>query len=64
MDAPHLIPNFGTEALLVYSAQSSDVKMTMVDGKILYENGEYKTIDKDRVYEEVKRSILRLYGKE
>ena len=64
MDAPHLIPNFGTEALLVYSAQSSDVKMTMVDGKILYENGEYKTIDKDRVYEEVKRNILRLYGKE
>ena len=64
VNKPHLTPNLNPEALLVYSAQGSDVCMTMVDGKILYENGEYKTIDKDRVYEEVKRSILRLYGKE
>lgn len=61
--APHLIPNLNPEALLVYSAQGSDVKMTMVDGKILYENGIYKTIDREKVYFEVKKSVERLYGK-
>lgn len=61
---PHLVPNLNPEALLVYSSQASDVEMTMVDGKILYEKGDFKTIDKDRVYYEVKRSVERLYGKE
>ncbi len=48
LDKPHLQPNVDSVALLVYSAQASDVCMTMVDGRVLYENGEYKTIDKDR----------------
>ena len=33
-----------------------------MDGKILYEKGEFKTIDKDRVFYEVKKSIGRVYG--
>ena len=64
VNKPHLTPNLNPEALLVYSAQGSDVCMTMVDGKILYEKGEFKTIDKDRVFYEVKKSIARLYGEE
>ena len=59
--SPHLTPNLNPEALVVYSAQASDVSMTMVDGKILYEKGEFKTIDKERVYAEVKKSVERLY---
>lgn len=59
---PHLTPNLNPEALIVYSAQGSDVRMTMVDGRILYENGEFKTLDKDRIYWEVKRSVERLYS--
>jgi 5-methylthioadenosine/S-adenosylhomocysteine deaminase len=31
--------------------------MTMVDGKILYENGEYKTIDIEKVRSEVERVL-------
>ena len=42
---PHLYPNFDTPALLTCSAQAGDVCMTMVDGNILYENGEFKTLD-------------------
>lgn len=61
VNKPHLTPNLNPEALLVYSAQGSDVCMTMVDGNILYENGEFKTIDRERVYSEVKKSIARLY---
>jgi len=48
MDKPHLLPDVDTLSLLVYSAQGSDVFMTMVDGKVLYENGEYFTIDAER----------------
>ncbi len=48
MDKPHLLPDVDTLALLVYSAQGSDVCMTMVDGKVLYENGEYLTIDAEK----------------
>jgi 5-methylthioadenosine/S-adenosylhomocysteine deaminase len=38
-------PCFDTYCTLSYSANSSNVLLTMVDGDILYENGEYKTID-------------------
>lgn len=60
--APHLVPSFEPLSTLIYSAQGSDVKMTMVDGKILYENGEYKTIDAERVYHDVAAAVKRLYN--
>lgn len=59
-DKPHWIPNMDTLAMLVYSAQASDVCMTMVDGKILYENGEYYTLDKEKVIYEFKQAFKRL----
>lgn len=62
LDAPHMHPVLNIPALMVYSAQSSDVCMTMCDGKILYENGEYKTIDKERVYFDVNKCIKELYN--
>ena len=61
-DAPHLLPAFDPLTMLCYSAQGSDVCMTMVDGKILYENGEFKTIDKEKVYADVKQSLKHLYS--
>ncbi|MCL2367373.1 MAG: amidohydrolase [Oscillospiraceae bacterium] len=62
LDRPHLIPMHDIPAALTYSAQASDVTMTMVDGKILYENGEYLTIDAERVRHDVKQSMGRLFG--
>ena len=47
-DRPHLIPCHNALSNAVYSARGSDVCLTMVDGKILYENGEFKTIDIER----------------
>jgi len=51
LDEPHLNPVAGVNpySLLVYSARVSDVNLSMVDGKILMENRELKTIDKDKV---------------
>lgn len=62
LDAPHMVPALDKKALLTYSAQSSDVVMTMVDGRILYENGDYKTLDKERIYHDVKKAVNKLYN--
>ena len=43
--APHLIPCHNVPAGLVFSAKGGDVAMTMVRGKILYQNGQFPTID-------------------
>ena len=45
----HNIPSYDDHVLLMHSADSSDVKMTMVDGRILYRNGEYTFIDEERL---------------
>ena len=59
---PHLYPNFEPMALLVYSAQASDVCMTMVDGKILYEDGKFLTLDPETVMNNARAAVKRLYG--
>lgn len=61
LDKPHMYPCLDPIALLVYSAQGSDVCFTMCDGKVLYENGEYKTLDSEKVMFNVKKAVERLY---
>ena len=61
MDKPHLFPNNDTVGLICYSAQGSDVCMTMVDGKILYENGEFLTMDRDKVMANARAAQKMLY---
>lgn len=61
-DKPHLFPKLDPLALICYSMQGSDVCMTMVDGKVLYENGEFKTLDRERIMAEAAQSVQYLYG--
>ena len=51
--APHLIPCHNVLNGLVWSAKGGDVAMTMVRGKILYQNGRFPTIDLNAVVEEL-----------
>ncbi len=60
VDKPHLCPLNDPYSAVVYSAQASDVDTVIVDGNILMENRELKTIDEERVKFEVKRSSQRL----
>lgn len=62
LKAPHMRPCLDPLALVCYSAQGSDVTMTMVDGKILYDHGEFLTLDPERVYAGVERAVGALYG--
>ena len=43
--APHLLPCHNVLNALVYSVKGGDVAMTMVRGQILYQNGQFPTID-------------------
>jgi len=61
---PHLYPAFEPMAMLVYSAQATDVCMTMVDGNILYEDGKFLTLDKEAVLRNAEAAVKRLYGEE
>ncbi len=61
LDSLHNIPSYEYEATIAYSAKSSDVLLTMVDGKILYENGEYKTIDVEKLKYEAKEVIAHYF---
>jgi 5-methylthioadenosine/S-adenosylhomocysteine deaminase len=51
--APHLMPCHNVLNALVYSAKGGDVAMTMVRGKILYQNGQFPTIDLKSVVDEL-----------
>ena len=51
--APHLMPCHNVLSALAFSAKGGDVAMTMVRGKILYQNGQFPTIDLKAVVEEL-----------
>ena len=58
LDAPHLYPLHEPCAAVAYAARGSDVCLTMVQGKILYENGEFTTIDLEKVRSETENYVL------
>ena len=63
--APHLMPCHNVLNGLVFSAKGGDVAMTMVRGKILYQNGKFPTIDLSKVVEElVNEAIPKLFRKD
>ena len=55
IDQPHMQPCHDLLNNLVYAAQGSDVELTMVDGRILYQSGEFSSIDYERVVHEVEK---------
>ena len=61
-DAINVIPVYDYCDSFLYSANSANIVMTMVDGKILYENGEYKTLDIEKVKFQFKNIINTYFG--
>ena len=59
-DKPHFYPVHDMRADMVYSAQGSDVYLTMVNGKILYKDGEYLTADFEKIKYEAGKSKERV----
>ena len=60
MDMLHTLPIYDPCDSFLYCTNSSNVAMTMVDGKILYENGEFKTLDIEKIKADFK-NITKTY---
>ena len=60
---PNLIPCHDVEENLVFAARGSDVSMNMARGKIIYEKGEFLTLDLEKIRSEVEEYALpRIFG--
>lgn len=60
LDYPHLQPIHDLASQLVYSAQGLEVDLVLCDGKPLYRNGEYTTLDRERIRREVEAQRVRV----
>ena len=60
IDCPQFIPENNLVAALVYSANGSEVDTVIVNGKILMEEKQIKTIDTEKVYSECEKIIERI----
>ena len=47
---------------LVYAAQGTDVVLTMVDGRVLYRDGAYPTLDMEKIEYECEKARRRILG--
>lgn len=58
----HVFPSFGVDPIsrLVYSATSADVETTVINGKIIMENRQMKTMNKSNILKEANSSMKRL----
>ena len=60
LDKPHMKPVHDLLYNLVYAADGADVVLTMVDGQVRYENGDWPHLDIEKIYAEVESSRRRI----
>ena len=60
IDKPHMYPVHDILTNIVYSASGSDIVLTMADGKVLYKDGLFTTIDIEKAVFETEKSRARI----
>ena len=60
LDRPHVQPCYDPLAALVYPSRADDVRYTLVDGRILLDNGEVVGLDEEEVRAKFTRAALAL----
>jgi cytosine/adenosine deaminase-related metal-dependent hydrolase len=60
MDKPHLTPTLNPISHLVYSGEGSDVDTVIVDGEIIMEQRQAKTLDESKIIQEANRRAEKL----
>jgi len=63
LSKPHLKPLHNIYASIVYAAHGSDVDTVIVDGKILMENRQVKTLDEQAVMEKAEKTAFDLLSR-
>lgn len=57
---PNMQPINNITKNIVYSGSKQNVRLTMVNGKILYENNKFKTLDAEEIYHNANKIIQRM----
>ncbi|MFQ5758377.1 MAG: amidohydrolase [Candidatus Bathyarchaeia archaeon] len=57
---PHLTPLHNPYANIIYSANGSDVQTLIVDGRVVMENREVKTLNEEEIMEKARETALNL----
>lgn len=60
MTAPNMQPAHSPTSNLVYAATGAEVRLTMVEGEVLYKDGKYARYDMDALRAEVAEAMLRI----
>ncbi len=63
VNVPNMRPVHDMLNNLVYSASSGDIRMTMCDGRVLYRDGEYLTIDVEKTMHEATKATEAVLGR-
>ncbi len=63
MKKPHLTPCFDIRSHLVYSAKGSDVRTTIVDGKVLMNDYRVMVLDEQKVMEKAQKAAQELVSR-
>ncbi|WP_410509161.1 amidohydrolase family protein [Methanosarcina hadiensis] len=63
MKKPHLTPCFDVPSQLVYSAGGSDIRTTIVDGKVLMDDYRVLVMDEQKVIEEAQKAAEELVSR-
>jgi len=61
--APHWIPRHDVAAGIVYTAHPGDIAYVWCDGRLLYHQGEFLTLDIERVRYEAEKRAFRMVNK-
>lgn len=56
IDKPWMYPRLNMASNMVYASQGADVVLTMVDGTVLYRDGEWTTIDVEKAQAETQKA--------
>jgi len=62
LKSPSINPVFEIASSLVYAASNRDIIITMVDGRVVYERGDFPTLDLEKTLYETERARVRILG--
>ena len=62
LNRPNMQPINNLTKNIVYSGSKENVKLTMINGRILYENGEFVGVDTEEIYRNAQRITDRIRG--
>ncbi len=62
LQKPNMQPIYNIAKNLVYAGSKQNVRMTVVNGKILYEDGKFTTVDEKEIYERANKIAREICG--